>query len=220
MSSGPGFAGLGWLAIIAGGAAGAQQPAVASDDYRIASLTFRLPAGQSVGPKRAGALCIPAGGIAWREARPDGDDARGAVVRALTGVGLGVRPADLAAADDDTPARFRIAGEVVALRLSACVPPGGLGRLLNHSHTVKGDGSIAVRWTVTDRATRQVTARVSCVAFPYRSDTGLLSDMTLAGLAAAAHDLGAGLGGGGSTGASAGEEFCRAAARSEESGGE
>ena len=152
---------LGWLTLLAGGTTLAQQPAGGSDDaYRLASLTFHLPAGQSVGPKRAGALCIPAGGIAWRDARPDGDDARASVVRALTGAGLAVRPADLAAADDDTPARFRIAGEVVALRLSACVPPSGLGRLLNRSHTIKGDGRIAVRWTVTDRTTRTDTVRV------------------------------------------------------------
>ena len=137
------------------------------DAYRLAALTFRLPAGESVGSKRSGALCLPAGRIAWREARPEGDEAREAVGRALGGAGLAVRPADVAAVDDDTPARFRVAGEVRGLKLSACVPPGGLGRLINHSHTVKGEGGIAVRWTVTERS-GQPTTRTSCVAFTYR----------------------------------------------------
>lgn len=207
----PGVLLLGLLASAAFGQAPGLAGSGVADAFRLGSLTLSLPAGQSVGPRRAGALCLPAGGIAWREARPDGDEAREAVVRALGTAGLEVRPADLAAVDDVTPARYGLKGEVVALRLSACVPPGGLGRLISRSHTVKGEGSIAVRWTVIDRRTQEVTRRLSCVGFPYRDSQGSLIDMTLAGLTAAALDLAAGVRGTASGQATAGDAFCRAA---------
>lgn len=157
----------------------------APDLYRIAPVAVDLRAGDSVGPKRSGSLCLPAGSIAWRDAKPDDGEARAALAAGLRAGGLAVVDPDNPfgdAASADRVIRTRVRG----IRLSACGPPGGLGRLMNRSYAIHGDGLIAVEWRTYARGQDEpvMTGR-SCVAFTYQEHEGALVRMTLAGLRAA-----------------------------------
>ena len=99
---------------------------------------------------------------------------------------------------------------VRGLHVTACVPPGGLGRLVNRSHAIKGDGLIAIEWRVYVRGTDDPTVtRRTCTAFAYHGDPGALTDVTLAGLRSATAKFAEALNAG-SSGASVEEdEACR-----------
>lgn len=175
--------------------AAAASPA-AAPVWRVAPVVLPLPAGAAIGPKRSGTLCLPAGSIHWREAKPEEGEARAALAE-------GLRAGGLVTADPGNP--FGDGGEAdravrVALhgvRLSACVPPDGLGRVLNRSRAIKGDGVIAVGWQAFARGRTAATdGGEACVAFGYREGIGTLARMVLVGLRAAGERIATGLRGG------------------------
>ena len=154
--------------------------------YTVAPVTFDLRAEETVGAKRSGSLCLPAGSIRWRDAKPDGADAREAVALAARGAGLSVgaadNPFDQGVTGVDRAIRVRMRG----LHLTACVPAGGLGRLVRRSMLVKGDGLIALEWRIYARnQDAPVATGQTCTAVTYRGDPGALDRMTLTGIGAA-----------------------------------
>lgn len=155
--------------------------------YRIASVTLDLRNGDGVGPKRSGSLCLPAGSIAWREARPDEAESRDALAQGLRAGGLAIadpgNPFGDGGGGGSAGADRAVRVALQGVRLSACVPPGGLGRVLNHSHAIKGDGVIAVGWQAFARGQAGPTGGgEACVAFAYREEVGTLPRMVLVGL--------------------------------------
>lgn len=185
--------GVGLLAILA-----AAQP-TSAQVYKITPVSFDMSAGDMVGAKRSGSLCLPAGAIAWREAKPDAVDAREAVTQAARKAGLSVGAADNPFEEGVTGFDRAIRVRVRGLHVNACVPPGGLGRLMNRSRAVKGDGVIAIEWRVYARGTDDpVMTRRTCTAFTYRGDPGALTDMTLQALRSATAKFAVSLAAGGS----------------------
>ena len=156
--------------------------------YVVRPVTFLLRAGDVVGPKRLGSLCLPSGSVSWQEAKPDGYEARLAIAQGLRDGGLDVAP-DEDDGPDPAHGQAMISAVVQAIRLSACVPPGGLGRLLNHSRTIKGQGVIAIRWRVQTGLGAAATEVSTCTPFPFRQLRGSIADATMSGLTIAATAL-------------------------------
>ncbi|WP_425230281.1 hypothetical protein [Sphingomonas sp.] len=174
------------------GALAAGQVAAGGVTYRVEPLAIDTRVADVVGPRRSGSLCLPAGSIAWREARPEPREAREAFAAGLRAGGLTVADTGNPFAEGGRGADRAIRAGLRGVRLSACVPPGGLGRLLNHSHAVKGDGLVAMSWRVYARdQDAPVVAGVTCVAFAYREARATLMTMTLAGIEAAGRHIAA-----------------------------
>ena len=151
--------------------------------YRVEPLTFDARVADTVGPKRSGSLCLPAGSVAWREARPEVGDARDAFAAGLRAGGVATvdmgNPFGESARSPDRAIR----ASVRAVPLRACVPPGGWGRVLTHSQAVKGDGVIAITWRAYARGQdAPIAAGPTCVTFTYNELRATLALMTLAGL--------------------------------------
>ena len=158
--------------------------------YRVEPLTFDARVADTVGPKRSGSLCFPAGSIAWREARPEVGDAKDAFAAGLRAGGLATVDMGNPFGDSARSADRAIRASVRGVRLSACVPPGGWGRVLTHSQAVKGDGVIAITWRAYARGQdAPVTAGPTCVTFIYNEPRATLALMTLAGLQAAGRQV-------------------------------
>lgn len=158
--------------------------------YVVAPLSVLIKSGEGVGAKRSGSLCLPAGGLVWREVKPDADEIITALVGRLRASGLDVRRQDDSVDLGTVAPAVLVTGELLAIKVNACVPPGGLGRLLNRSTTVKGGGSIHVRWSVqTPENPGRVWTLQSCPTFNYREKKGSLADLVLAGVSQATDDL-------------------------------
>lgn len=153
--------------------------------YRLEPLLIDPRIADAIGPRRSGTLCLPAGSIDWREARPDPADIRAAFAAGLRAGGLVIADFGNPFGEVGRGADRAIRVELRGVRLSACVPPGGWGRLFNHSHQVKGDGLVAVAWRVYTRVeAAPVSIGAACVAFVFREREATLRSMTLAGLQA------------------------------------
>lgn len=211
---------MGWSAILSTAllAAVGQAALTAGPAYKVAPVTFDLSASDTVGAKRSGSLCLPAGGVAWRDAKPDAIDAREAVTQAARRAGLNVGAADNPFEEGVTGFDRAIRVQVRGMHLTACVPPGGLGRLVNRSHLIKGDGVIAIEWRVYARGQDDpLMTGHTCTAFNYRGDPGALTDMTLEGLRSATGRFVAGLMAGKAEPVAIEDEACRRLGRVRES---
>ncbi|WP_174279767.1 hypothetical protein [Sphingomonas bacterium] len=164
----------------------------ATADYRVEPLAIDARVADVIGPKRSGSLCLPAGSIAWREARPDPADAREAFATGLRVGGIGAGDTGNPFSESGRGATRAIRASLRGVRLSACVPPGGLGRLLNRGQSVKGDGVMAVTWRVYARSQdAPILTGATCVTFAYRQERATLPSMTLAGFEAAGRQVAA-----------------------------
>lgn len=193
------------------GAPAASDEARSKTVFGVTSVSFDIAAGDRVGVRRSGSFCLPAGTIGWRDAKPDMNDARETIASASRDAGVAVRAPDNPFGQGASGVDRAIVVRVKAVHLSACVPPGGLGRLLNRSRVVRGSGQIAVAWRVFGREQdAPMVEAVTCTAFTYRGDPGTLAEMTLEGLRLAATRFAAGLREGPPSAAGAKGDSCRA----------
>ena len=163
------------------------QPAeVARGRYALADFRFALLADDVIGTRRSGVFCLPSGTVKWRDAKADRADAID-VVRAELAANDST-PAATSGQGEPDPTSYLIRGEITKLELSPCVPPGGMGRIFNRSHRIKGSGTMTTTWQVDDPDHRVATrVLVRCTNFTYDQHGGTLGGIVLIGLRQATH---------------------------------
>lgn len=144
----------------------APEPAAGQAALGPESVRFDIPSAARVGRRSAGLLCLPAGPIVWRDARPDAGELRTAFDRDLPGVGAA------------------LSARVTGVRIDGCVPrygPIGLGT----RGVSKAAGAIAIEW----RDGREPPSR-ECVSFRFTGAASFGAVIAGAVAAAAARRLG------------------------------
>lgn len=146
--------------------------------YVVAPLRSDWEEARVVGKRGSGAICAPAGGIAWRDVVPDPARAADRISGALNQAGITVATTDEA---EDAPAAGRIVARVEALTIEACTPHFGIVRMVG-GQLLKGQGELVLAWQVRGAAgssTHTVASR-----FAFRGSRLALRDALLDGIAA------------------------------------
>jgi hypothetical protein len=142
-------------------------------------------------------MCLPNGRLRWSEIDPDPRRVAAIAIRALREQGL---QADLPVDDrigGVPPANERtILGDVVAAEANVCARQVGVPRLIKVTRTLKGRGTITVRWRVHRPGEREPLATyLTCAAFAIDGVAEEQDRLLEGGIAATAADLARALGG-------------------------
>ena len=138
--------------------------------FAVGAVLTEVAGDAKVGSKHAGLICAPAGALRWREVEPSGAKSAGAATRVIRDAGVPVVAQD---ADDWIETRapstgYRLIGAVVGVKASVCSPAFGIGRALDHSKRLKGEGRMRVEWRIYRLADHQVVARTeTCAPFAF-----------------------------------------------------
>ncbi len=123
-------------------------PAIAAPPLRVyvvERLGDGIGADDSIGPKRAGLICLPSGHIRWRDLVPgERADRREIVQDALEDAGLPI----LSTASASTRRQFRIRGLVTEASANLCARQ----QLLGDSAALSGTARLTIEWRIEDVA--------------------------------------------------------------------
>lgn len=165
------------------GIAQTAQPDETDHQFALVRVMFDPAITDRVGARRAGALCLPAGAIRWRDAKPDAQAAREAMLQRLHAVDpANVYRNPVFERLPDT--RFRLAATVTAVHIDGCEKRWMLPMLARGPAAVDGIVGVTVRWQVFDRDDRAVIAERSVVStYRFAHARELDTDATIPALA-------------------------------------
>lgn len=137
---------------------------------------------QVLGPARSGVACLPAGKVRWSDVPWQPDAAAREVAAALVRTGVAAGAPDPALTGVTAPGSFQVSVEIVALTASVCRPRYNMLKLSGTA--LKAQGTMSVRWQVTDAATQRVVLdRTTTAEFDFKSRDKSLALLIDAGLA-------------------------------------
>lgn len=120
---------------------------------------------RDLGPKRAGALCLPSGSVSWSDIGPSEPESPTSILRSLLA---------------DRPTSPISVVEIVHLRVSACSKK----YLFGQTGMISGTGEITLAWTIAGRAEPLVTRTKFEFTKHARGSAGLFHAALRAGLVA------------------------------------
>ena len=136
-------------------AANSQSAVRRSAVVMVAPIKGELPSARVVGVKKAGLVCLPSGSITYGEVSPDPNEAASYVTAELRSRGIDVYESPKSWAESPSiDSTYVLVGEIKALKINACTPQWGVGKLVTGKRTSKGSGSLTVDWAVYVRASR------------------------------------------------------------------
>ena len=113
--------------------------------YVVERLGDSIGADDSIGPKRAGLMCLPNGHIRWRDLMPgERADRRDIVEDALEDAGLPI----VSGAPSATRRQFRVRGLVTEASASLCARQ----QLIGDKAALSGTAHVTIEWRVEDVA--------------------------------------------------------------------
>lgn len=143
----------------------------------VAPVRSDLDGSVRIGGRRTGVLCGPAGSTRWRDAAPDAARAADALAAALRAQGRDAVTAD-EVQDMRLDPRWRLVVRITSARLDACVPQGGLARLVGGRRTLKANGTVTVHWQLIDRGDASRTTEGDATATVDDRASSSLAQMT------------------------------------------